>query len=155
MSWRDWSSARIRLTMLAVVTPIMALWVVIGYVTESDEPTGDCLAAENGVRRWAAVLPDIHAGMPGDVAAATLSDATAQAAAGIRDDAETIDDLELRNLVTALAEELERVSRGDPSSPPNGWPDKNYMGGYQGSVRVVGEIKRACPEIGDELAPTG
>ncbi|MDY6997897.1 MAG: hypothetical protein SW019_14955 [Actinomycetota bacterium] len=153
MSFREWSGTKIRLIMLAAVLPIMIIWVVISYATESaDEPTGDCLSAENAVRHWASVLPDVQKGMAGRVDT-TLSGETAQAAVAVRDEANVIGDATLRTAVLELAAQLERVSRGDPSSPPNGFPDKDYVGGYQGTVTAVGDIKAACPEIGDDPVP--
>ncbi|MCG7579602.1 hypothetical protein [Mycolicibacterium sp. OfavD-34-C] len=155
MSFREWSGTKVRLILLAAVVPVMIIWVVISYATESaDKPTGDCLSAENAVRHWASVLSDVQKSMAGDVDT-TLSVDTAQAAAAIRGEADVIGDSALRTTVLELAAQLDRVSRGDPSSPPNGFPDKDYMGGYQGTLAAVHDIKAACPEIGDDPVPSG
>ena len=76
------------------------------------------------------------------------------AAASVRNDAASITDMSLRDKVTALADRLDMVGRGNPRAP-DGLPDKNYMGGYQGMTPLVQQLKVACPNIGNDPLPAG
>ena len=51
--------------------------------------------------------------------------------------------------IGTLAGQLEHVSRGNPSVPPNGFTDKNYVGGLNGMMSTAQDLKVACPEAGD------
>ncbi|MGV0745582.1 hypothetical protein [Mycolicibacterium sp. XJ870] len=149
MSIRDWSSAKVRLVMLAIAAPFMTIWVIVGYAQESSGQNPDCAHADTAARHWAVVIPGIHAGLAGGAETPNLSRDTADAADAIRGEADSITDSTLKTKVLALATALDRVSRGNPSSPPNGFPDKDYMGGMQGATSALHDLKIACPDIGD------
>ncbi|WP_264006458.1 hypothetical protein, partial [Mycolicibacterium sphagni] len=65
--------------------------------------------------------PQIQRGLVDPVDTRRVSDVTA-AAAAIRGEAAAIEDPTLRSTTVRLADNLERVSNGNPSSPPNGFP---------------------------------
>ncbi|WP_395307353.1 hypothetical protein V4U86_18230 [Mycobacterium sp. AMU20-3851] len=52
-----------------------------------------------------------------------------------------------------LADNLDRVSHGSPSGPPNGFPDKNYVGGLQDSLSTGHALKLACPAAVNDRPP--
>lgn len=139
--------------MLAGAVPIM----VIMIVTAPDEEmlSSDCTRVDQSLRHWGRVLTDIQLGMTADSDTTNLSRDTAEAANAVRGEAASITDSSLRAKVVTLADNLDRVSHGDPKSPPNGWPDKNYMGGYQGTMATVHDLIKACPGVGDGPPPTG
>lgn len=124
-------------------------------VTAPDEKelSADCARADQAARHWARVLPVMQGGMFGDSDTTNLSRDTAGAAAAVRREAAAIEDAALQTKVNALATALEKVSRGNPKSPPNGWPDKEYVGGYQGTTAALHDLKIACPDIGDDPLP--
>lgn len=132
--------------MLAVVSPFLVIWVIVGYARE---PNTDCVHADAAARHWATVVADVHAGLGGRTENPTLSRDAADAASAIRHEADQVIDPTLRDKVLALATALERISRGNPSSAPNGWPDTNFMGGTQEATAALGELARACPTLGD------
>lgn len=105
------------------------------------------------MRHWGQVLSDIQLGMSSKVDTAKLSRDTADAADAVRREAASITDSSMQNQVISLATHLEQVSRGNPSSAPNGFPDKNYMGGYQGTMTDIHDLKVACPAAANDPVP--
>ena len=158
MGLPDWSRPKILLVMLAVTVPILVLIVM----SKSDEPetsqqqevSADCQRVDQAVRHWSDALPGIMHGLSGNAVASDVARDAAAAAASVRNDAASITDMSLRDKVTALADRLDMVSRGTPRAP-DGFPDKNYMGGYQGMTPLVQQLKVACPNIGNDPLPAG
>lgn len=98
------------------------------------------------------VLPRIQLSMAKEGGPTVLSDVVA-AARAVRVEAEAIGDAELRSTVMRLAGNLDQVSKGSPSSPPNGFPDRNYVGGMQDSMSTGHALKLACPAAVDDPVP--
>jgi hypothetical protein len=145
--------------MLAVAIPIMVLIVVSkpdsANAPPQQEASTDCRQADQAVRHWAEALPAIQFGLTRSADAARIARDASAAAASVRNDAASITDMSLRDKVTALADKLDMVSRGNPSAPPHGFPDQTYMGGYQPMMPLVHQLKVACPNIGNDPAPPG
>lgn len=153
MSIRDWSKAKFTLLIALPVLLVIAIPMVVwSYRTEAPSLSGDCLRVDQAMRHWMGVLPRIQHGMA-DAEDTALDSDTAAAAAAIRGEAETIQDPALRSTVLTLADHLDRVSRGSPSSPPNGFPDRNYVGGMQDSMSTGHALKLACPGAVDDRKP--
>lgn len=153
MAIRDWSKARltvlIALPVLLVIGIPMVVW---SYHTEAPGLSGDCLHVDQAMRQWMRVLPRIQGGLVNADDTALDSD-TAAAAAAIRGEARAIQEPTLRSTVLKLADDLDRVSQGSPSSPPNGFPDGNYVGGMQDSMSTGHALKLACPGAVDDPLP--
>jgi len=143
---------------MAVAVPILVL-IVMSKPDSPDTPpqqetSADCQQVDQAVRHWAEALPAIQFGLTRAADPAAIArDATA-AATAVRNDAAPITDMSLRGKVTALADKLDMVSRGNPSAP-DGLPDQTYMGGYQPMMPLVHQLKVACPNIGTDSAPAG
>ena len=146
------------LVLVGVVVLSAIGFVVALFLMEPSAPSAhhtsassDCAHADLAFRRWDSVYPDISEAMipkePVDIT--SLSTDVANAASAVRREAAQIEDQDLKAEVTKLASQLDLISEGNPISPPNGWPDKNYMGGYQGAISTIGELKKACPDLGD------
>ncbi|WP_131812662.1 hypothetical protein [Mycolicibacterium peregrinum] len=135
MALRDWSSAKVRLVMLAAASPLMLIMVVVGYADgPSDE---DCGHAEQAMAHWLSVQLDTHRAMTGP-APTTLSTDAADAAAAVRQEATAIEDSGLRQTASTLANQLDQVSKG------------NHVRGYEGTAEAIQDLKTACPKAGDE-----
>ena len=145
MALRDWSKAKftvlIALPVFLVIGVPMVVW---RYHTEPASLSGDCLHVDQAMRHWMRVLPRIQLGLGEAGDTALLSDIAA-AAAAIRGEGEAVQDPELRSTTMALADNLSRVSRGSPNSPPNGFPDRDYVGGMQDSMSTGHALNLACP----------
>lgn len=153
MAIRDWSKAKFTLLIGLPVFLVISIPIVVwDYRTEAPRPSGDCLHVDQAMRHWMRVLPAIQSGL-GDADDTALVSDTAAAATAIRGEAEAIQDPALRSTAMTLADNLERVSRGSPSSPPNGFPDRNYMGGMQDSISTGHALKLACPGAVDDRLP--
>ncbi|MGN7778773.1 hypothetical protein ACTJJE_04540 [Mycolicibacterium sp. 22603] len=149
----DWSRAKITfLIVLPVFLVIAVPMVVWGYRSESPRLSGDCVHVDQALRHWMTVLPRIQLSMAKEVDPTVLSDVVA-AARAVRVEAEAIGDPELRSTVMRLAGNLDQVSKGSPSSPPNGFPDRNYIGGMQDSMSTGHALKLACPAAVDDPVP--
>lgn len=150
MALRDWSKAKftfvIALPVFLVISVPMVVW---SYHTEPASLSGDCLHVDQAMRHWMRVLPRIQLGLGEAGDTALLSDIAA-AAAAIRSEGEAVQDPELRLTTLALADNLSRVSRGSPSSAPNGFPDRDYVGGMQDSMSTGHALKLACPGAVDD-----
>ncbi|MED5816560.1 hypothetical protein VST63_29725 [Mycolicibacterium sp. 050232] len=153
MGLPDWSGAKIRLVMLAVAAPVMLIMVAVGYATEdSDKPSADCQRVDRVAHHL--VIPSGLVGRDGagDPNAPRQAAAAATAA---REEAAAIEDPDLKRKALAFADALHQFGQGNPSAPPNRWPDKNYMGGYQNSLSALHELKLACPNVGTDQLPDG
>ncbi|KUI43082.1 hypothetical protein AU197_11390 [Mycobacterium sp. IS-1590] len=153
MAIRDWSKARF---VLLIALPVLLLigipMVVWSYQSEPPGLSGDCLHVDQAMRQWMRVLPRIQRGMVNADDTALDAD-TAAAAAAIRAEAKSIEEPTLRSTVLKLADDLDRAGQGTPSSPPHGFPDRNYVGGMQDSMTTGYALKRACPEAVDDPLP--
>lgn len=153
MGLPDWSGAKIRLVMLAVAAPVMLIMVLVGYATEdSDEPSADCQRVDQVAHHL--VMPGVSAGKDGAGDPNAPREAAAAAVAA-RDEAASIEDPDLRRKALAFADALQQFGQGNHSAPPNGWPDRNYMGGYQNSISALYELKLACANVGTDELPAG
>lgn len=154
MGVRDWSRAKITfligLPVFLVVAVPMVVW---GYRSEPPPLSGDCVHVDQALRHWMTVLPRIQLSMAKAGDTTLLSDVGA-AARAVRVEAEAIEGPTLRSTVIKLADNLDRVSRGSPSSPPNGFPDRNYVGGLQDSMSTGHALKLECPAAVNDPAPT-
>ena len=142
--------------MLAVALPIIAGILVWNYANDpARKPLSpDCVQVHDAILQWGRVMPDISNALSADARTQpTLARDTADAAAAVRRTAAAVDDPTVRRKVTALADALDKVSRGNPSSPPNNWPDQNFMGGHQGALAAVHDLAEVCPNINDEKNP--
>ncbi|OMC37336.1 hypothetical protein A5740_04950 [Mycobacterium sp. GA-1841] len=139
--------------MLAVTAPVMLIMVAIGYATDdSDEPSADCRHADQIAHHFVSVAPGAISGLAGE-ADRDVTRKAAEAATAARAEAASIEDPDLRRKALAFADALQLFSQGNPSAPPNGWPDKNYMGGYQNSTKALHDLKLACPNVGTDQMP--
>ena len=153
MAISDWSRAKITifigLPIFLVVTIPAVIW---SYHSETPRLSGDCLHVDQVLRHWAHVLPRVQRALTDAQDPALISD-TATAAVAIRDEAQAILDSSLRSTALALADSIDRISLGNPSTPPHGVPDQNYMAGMQGSMSAGHDLKLACPAAGDDGVP--
>ena len=125
MAIRDWSKAEF--TLLITLPVFLVISIPLGVWsdrTETPSLSGDCLHVDQAMRHWMRVLPQIHRGL-GEMGPTAVASETAAAAAAIRVEAQAIQDPTLRSTAMTLADNLDQVSRGNPSSPPNGFPDRN------------------------------
>ncbi|MCF6390170.1 hypothetical protein L2K20_24615 [Mycobacterium sp. MBM] len=154
MGIRDWSRAKITFLIgLPVFLVIAVPMVVWGYRSEPPPLSGDCVHVDQALRHWMTVLPRIQLSMAKAGDTTLLSDVGA-AARAVRVEAAAIEGPTLRSTVIKLADNLDRVSRGSPTSPPNGFPDRNYVGGLQDSMSTGHALKLACPAAVNDPAPT-
>lgn len=121
----------IALPVLLVIGIPLVVW---SYRTEASCLSGDCLHVDQARRHWMYVLPRIQWGLPDADEAAPVSDIAAAAAA--------FRDLSLRLTALTLADNVDRVSRASPSGPPNGFPDRNHVGGMQDSMSTGHDLKQ-------------
>ncbi len=159
MGLPDWSRSKIFLVLLAVTVPILIL-IAVNKADNSSAPpqqeaSADCQQVDQAVRHWAQALPAIQFGLTRSADAATIIRDSTTAAAAVRNDSATITDMSLHDKLTALAEKLDTVSRGKPSTPPDWRPDQTYMDGYASMTPLVHQLKVACPNVGDDPAPAG
>ncbi|MGE2726056.1 hypothetical protein [Mycolicibacterium pulveris] len=153
MAVRNWSKAKITLLIALPAFLVIGIPLVVwAYRTEAPGLSGDCLHVDQAMRQWMRVLPRIQGGLVNADDTALDSD-TASAAAAIRGEAEAIQESALRSTVLKLADDLDRVRQGSPSSPPSGFPDRNYVGGMQDSISTGHVLKRACPGAVDDRLP--
>jgi protein-disulfide isomerase len=136
------SKGRILIVLLALAVPVLVFVV-------HDKASEDCVRVDQALRHWVAVLPDIHRALAGHAETGTLASDTAAAAEGVREEAESIADSAPKATVTSLADTLDLVSQGNPKSPPNGFPDKTFMSGFNDMTSISHDLKVACPDIGD------
>lgn len=154
MGIRDWSRAKITFRIVLPVFLVIAVPMVVwGYRSEQPRLSGDCVQVDQALRHWMTVLPRIQLNMAKAGDTTLLSDVGA-AARAVRGEAEAIESPTLRSTVIALADNLDRVSSGSPSSPPNGFPDGNYVGGLQDSMSTGRALKLACPAAVNDSVPT-
>ncbi|WP_454791324.1 hypothetical protein [Mycolicibacterium lutetiense] len=148
MALKDWSRGKITLVMLGCAAPIAVIMIV---TAPSDKaPSADCQRVDQIAHHLvtAGALPG------GDgVADPDITRKAAEAATAAREEAASIEDPDLKRKALAFADALHQFSQGNPSAPPNGWPDKNYMGGYQNSFSTLYELKVACPNVGTDPMP--
>jgi hypothetical protein len=138
---------------LAGVLLVCGIGTATVLLTRTDahgtRPSEDCAHVDQALRHWGVVLPGIQVALTGQADTTTLSRDTANAAGTVRREAESIEDPDLKATVTTLAGQLDLVSQGNSSSPPNGVPDKDYVGGLNGMMSTAHDLKVACPEAGD------
>ncbi|CQD18525.1 hypothetical protein A5731_24650 [Mycolicibacterium conceptionense] len=156
MGLPDWSGAKIRLVMLAVAMPVMLIMVAVGYATEdSEEPSADCQRADQIAHQWVNVVPGVLQGMGVGEVDPNLARDAGEAATAVRDEAASIEDHDLKRQALRFADALQRISEGNPRMPPSGWPDKNFVGGFQDGTDALHELKVACPNVGTDELPAG
>lgn len=150
MALRDWSKAKFT---FLILFPIAAVVIVaINVLKPLPTPLSeDCQRVDQVLRHWVHVLPDMQLGMTPDGDTSQLAGDTAAGAAAIRDEATAITDTALKSDSMRLADKMDQLSHGNPSSPPNGFPDRDYVGGLQGSMAAANDLIAACPGVGDEL----
>lgn len=153
MAIRDWSRAKITILIALPVFLVVTIPAVIwSYHTQTPRLSGDCLHVDQALRHWVRVLPRVQRALTGTGDPALISD-TATAAVAIREEAQAIQDSSLRSTAMALADSIDRISLGNPFTPPHGFPDQNYMAGMQDSISAGHDLKLACPAAGDDGAP--
>ncbi|MEW2483834.1 hypothetical protein AB0876_30045 [Mycobacterium sp. NPDC049093] len=156
MALRDWSSAKVRLVMLAAASPLMLIMVVVGYADDSsDELSADCQRADQIAHQWVKVVPGVLKGMGVGEVDPNLARDAGEATTAVRDEAASIEDQDLKRKALTFADALHRISQGNPRTPPNGWPDKNFVGGFQDGTEALHELKLACPNVGTDQVPAG
>ncbi|BBX29949.1 hypothetical protein GCM10009632_48300 [Mycolicibacterium alvei] len=142
--------------MLAVAAPIMLIMVVVGYADESsDELSDDCRRADQIAHQWVKVVPGVLQGMGVGEVDPNLARDAGEAATAVRDEAASIEDRDLKRKALRFADALQRISQGNPRTPPNGWPDNNFVGGFQDGTDALHELKLACPNVGTDQLPAG
>ncbi len=140
----------------AVAAPIAVILIVTAPSEKA--PSADCQRVDQIAHHLvtAGALPGGDGvADPNVTRKAAEAAAAAAAAAAARDEAASIEDPDLKRKALAFADALRQFSQGNPSAPPNGWPDKNYMGGYQNSFSTLHELKLACPNVGTDQLPEG
>jgi hypothetical protein len=149
----DWSRGKVTLVMLAVAVPIMVIMIVTAPSEKA--PSADCQRADQVAHKWVDVVPGVLQGMGvGDVDPNLARDA-GEAATAVRDEAASIEDRDLKRQALRFADALQRISQGNPRTPPKGWPDKNFVGGFQDGTDALHELKLACPNVGTDQLPAG
>lgn len=139
--------------MLAVAAPIMVIMIVTAPSEKA--PSADCQRADRVAHKWVDVVPGVLQGMGvGDVDPNLARDA-GEAATAVRDEAASIEGRDLKRQALRFADALQRISQGNPRTPPNGWPDKNFVGGFQDGTDALHELKLACPNVGTDQLPAG
>lgn len=121
--------------MLAAAMPVMVTMVVVGYA--NDPSDADCGHAARAMAHGISVQLDVNQAMTG-TAPTTLSTDAANAAAAVRQEATAIEDSELRQTASALASQLDQVSKG------------NHVRGYEGAIEAILDLKTICPKAGEE-----
>ncbi|OBF10498.1 hypothetical protein [Mycobacterium sp. ACS4331] len=150
MGLPDWSRGKITLAMGAVAAPVAL--VLILTAPRDDVPSADCQRVDDAAHHLAAVFPGVLQGM-GGTADPNLPRKAAEAETAIRTEAAAIQDSEVKTTVLALAEAVHRISRGSPSAPPSGFPDRDFIGGYQDSTAALHAVKLLCPNVGTDAMP--
>lgn len=132
----DWSAAKVRLVMWAAALPFMVGYVIWGYWDERASET-DCTHADQAMRQWALVIAQMNAAPIGLDGVPDLERDASAAADAIRGEATSIEDSELQIQLRTLADDMDKVSRGTASNPPDG-------------LSALHEMQVACPDIGDD-----
>lgn len=150
MGLPDWSRGKITLAMGAVAAPIALILILTA--PRDTAPSADCQRADDAAHHLMAVFPAAMRGMGGH-SEPNLPREAAEAEAAIRGEAAGIEDPELRTKVVALADAVHRISKGSPSAPPSGFPDRDFVGGYQDSTAALHAVKLMCPNVGTDEIP--
>lgn len=153
MALKDWSRGKITLAMGAVAAPIAVIMIVTAPSEKA--PSADCQRADQIAHQWVNVVPGVLQGMGVGEVDPNLARDAGEAATAVRDEASSIEDWDLKRKALRFADALHRISQGNPRTPPNGWPDKNFIGGFQDGTDALHELKLACPNVGTDQLPAG
>jgi hypothetical protein len=144
----DWPKWKIMLVMWLAVLPVMLVMIL----TAPEEPSSDCARADDAVHHAAAVIPGVLGGMGGH-SEPDLPRIAAESSAATRQEAAAIGEPDLRATVSAVADAVQRIGRGNPSAAPHGFPDRDFIGGYQDLMAALHDVKRLCPNVGTDELP--